>query len=79
MSAKQRMNQRDNDEIHKIDAPRQDKPLTGTLDSEALAGIELTAARDSIPVQKLDDPYLVCFDEPYDAEKYGKHWISKRS
>jgi hypothetical protein len=45
-------------------------PSPGVLDPEALTGIEMTVGRDPIAQQKLDDPYLVCFDEAYDAEKY---------
>jgi hypothetical protein len=56
-----------------IDVPRQTHPVTKAIDPEALPGIEMAAARDLRVSQKLDDPYLVCFDEPYDAEKYAKH------
>jgi hypothetical protein len=77
MSATLRSNQRDGDKIHGIDAPHHDHSVTKTMDPEALPGIELTAARDSIAGQKLYDPYLVCFDEPYDAEKYAQHRTSK--
>jgi len=38
-------------------------------DPEAVTSIELTAASDPTTQQKRDDPYLVCFDEAYDAEK----------
>lgn len=44
-------------------------PASGALDPEALTSIELTAAPDAITQQKRYDPYLVCFDEDYDAEK----------
>lgn len=43
--------------------------LSGALDPEALKSIELTAAPGRDAQQKLDDPYLVCFDQAYDAEK----------
>lgn len=42
-------------------------PLNGSIDPEALQGIELTAARESRT--KHDDPYLICFDATFDAEK----------
>ena len=45
-------------------------PRTGASDSEAQTGIEMTAGRNPSAQQKRDDPYLVCFDEVYDAEKY---------
>jgi hypothetical protein len=73
MSTTQRSNQRDNDKIHDIDAPHHDRSVIGAVGPEALPDIEMAAARDSIAGQKLVDPYLVCFDEPYDAEKYVKH------
>ena len=44
-------------------------PANGALDPEALTSIELTAAPDLSTPQKRDDPYLVCFDEAYDAGK----------
>ena len=46
-------------------------PRTGASDSEAQTGIEMTAGGNPSAQQKRDDPYLVCFDEVYDAEKYG--------
>jgi hypothetical protein len=64
----------DDNTIHDIDAPRQTHPVTKAIDPEALPGIEMAVARDLRASQKRDDPYLVCFDEPYDAEKYGKRW-----
>jgi hypothetical protein len=78
MSTTHRSNPRDNDMIHEIAAPHYDHSVTNTIDPEALSGIELTAACDSVTGQKLDDPYLVCFDEPYDVEKYARHRTSKR-
>jgi len=42
---------------------------TAMPDPEAVTSIELTAASDPTTQQKRDDPYLVCFDEAYDAEK----------
>jgi hypothetical protein len=44
-------------------------PTTGPLDPEALTGIETTAACDSNPQQKIDDMYLLYFDQPFDSEK----------
>jgi hypothetical protein len=78
MSATLRSDQRDNDKIHDIDAPHHGHSVTKTVDPEALPDIEMTAARDPVAAQKLDDPYLVCFDEPYDTEKYARHRTSKR-
>jgi len=59
------------DAIDSVSNARQPKPipLSGALDPEALTSIELTAAPGPGAQQKLDDPYLVCFDETYDAEK----------
>jgi hypothetical protein len=74
MSATRRSNQCDNDRIHSINAPRHDHSATEVIDPESLPGIEMNAARDLIAGQKLVDPYLVCFDEPYDAEKYAIYW-----
>lgn len=42
---------------------------TAMPDLEAVTSIELTAASDPTTQQKRDDPYLVCFDVVYDAEK----------
>jgi hypothetical protein len=78
MPIPQQSNLCDNDTIHDIAAPHHDHSVTKTIDPEALPGIEMTTARDPVAAQKLDDPYLVCFDEPYDAEKYAKHRTSKR-
>lgn len=47
-------------------------PATGAQDPEALTGVELTTINDANTQQKRDDLYLVCFDENYDAEKYGR-------
>ena len=44
-------------------------PATGAQDPEALTGVEMTTINDANTQQKRDDPYLVCFDESYDAEK----------
>lgn len=41
--------------------------LNGSIDPEALPSIEMTAAHESRT--KRDDPYLICFDATYDAEK----------
>ena len=48
-----------------------DDAITAVHDSEALQGIEMTAARYSSANTKQDDPYLVCFGLDYDAEKYA--------
>jgi hypothetical protein len=37
-------------------------------DPEAIVGIEL-AANQTKANEGRDDPYLVCFEEPFDAEK----------
>lgn len=45
---------------------------TGVQNPEALTGVEMTTINDANTQQKRDDLYLVCFDESYDAEKYGR-------
>ena len=59
------------DAIDSVPDARQPKtmPLNDTLDPEALTSIELTTAPGPDTQQKRDDPYLVCFDEAFDAEK----------
>jgi len=40
---------------------------TTTIDPEALAGIELEAPHKANDGR--NDPYLICFEEPFDADK----------
>lgn len=60
-------------DAQRIKTPCHDQPTNEATDPEALMGIEITDARDLSASQKQDDPYLVCFDGAYDAEKYDKH------
>ena len=78
MSPSQHFNVRNDGETDAIESvpdayrPRDilNKQLTaGAPDREALADIEMSAASELAVGQKRDDPYLVCFDPVYDAEK----------
>jgi hypothetical protein len=42
--------------------------MTNTIDPEALVGIELAAAHNKTNDGR-NDPYLVCFEEPFDIDK----------
>ena len=44
-------------------------PASAATDPEAFTSIELTVAPVPSAQQKIDDPYLVCFDDIYDSEK----------
>jgi len=43
--------------------------ITTMTDPEALVGIELAAATRTKANDARNDPYLVCFDEPFDVDK----------
>jgi hypothetical protein len=43
--------------------------ITNMTDPEAVVGIELAAATQTKANEGRNDPYLVCFDEPFDADE----------
>ena len=77
MSPLQQPAVRDNDESEAIESlphalHTKRMPATGVQDPEALTEVEMTTINDANTQQKRDDLYLVCFDENYDTEKYGR-------
>lgn len=44
------------------------KAVAKMADPEAIVGIELAANRTKVSEGR-NDPYLVCFEEPFDADK----------